>query len=139
MEHKKIRGLNGLMGPTGPPGPSGDGKGPSNVNDTITFPRQLYDTNTNFQTPILPAGRYVVAFVYTFDFPFENKALNVILTIANADGNLSYYPPIQYVKGYSYTLSGLVSINTSRQLYAVVEIGSPMNYGLYGVFTYQSV
>jgi hypothetical protein len=107
--------------------------------DTITYPRQILETGTLFETPILPAGRYVVAFVYSFDFPVANKALNVTLTIANADGNLSYSPPIQYVNNYNYTLSGLVSINTSRKLYAVIEINSPMFYGLYGVFTYQSV
>lgn len=107
--------------------------------DTITYPVIEYSTGAVFQTPVLPAGRYVVAFVYSLDMPTENKALNVTFTIANADGNLAYSPPIQYVQDYNYTLTGLVSINTSRQLYALVDIGCPMLYRLYGVFTYQSV
>jgi hypothetical protein len=107
--------------------------------NTITYPRQLLETGTIFSTPVLPAGRYVVAFSFSFDFPTPNKSLNVIFTIANTDGNLTYSPPIQYVQNYSYTLSGLVSINTSRVIYAVLDINCPMFYGLSGVFTYQSI
>jgi hypothetical protein len=109
------------------------------IGDTIVFPQQLMTTNTQFHTPILPIGRYTVTIVFTFDFPTSNKLMNVNLVVANADADLFYHPPTQYTQHFKYSLSGIVSIDTSRPLIGVVEINSPMEYRINATFTYQSI
>jgi hypothetical protein len=109
------------------------------VGGTLTFPRQEYNSNSTFFTPTLPIGRYNISIDFRLDFPSPNKFMNINLVLANADGNLVYHPPAQYAYGFAYTLSGIVSINTSRPLIAVIELNSPVLYRATIIITYQSV
>jgi hypothetical protein len=110
-----------------------------NISNVIYFAREDLSTGKQYPTPILPAGKYLVSLVFTLDFPYPNKAMNISLIIANADADLFYTPPIQYTQHFEHSLSGLVTLNTERNLIGVLDIGCPMAYRCSAIFTYQSV